>query len=112
MIMPTIINDETAKVFIENLRQKKFMVCFMTYSHNRDSGIMIDIASTRYFAEDRFSISCRGTGYLDYMALEDFPEKFESIVKKYVHSFIECQEPAIKPEKPEQSPQKKPLTKL
>lgn len=97
MVTPTLINDETAKVFIDNLKQKKFMICFMTYSHNRDAEIMIDIASTRYFAEDRFSISCRGTGYLDYMALEDFPDKFESIVKKYVHSFIECQEPVIKP---------------
>lgn len=94
MIKPVMIDDETAHYFLYNLSQKKFMVCFMYYDFGRENkpeDLCIDIAKTKYLGNGRFSINCRGTGYLDNAIFEYRNEI--SWIKKYVHSFIECEEP-------------------
>ena len=97
MVTPTLINDETAKVFLENLKQKRFMVCFVYYDFGREQkpeDICLDIAKTSYRDDGRFGIQCRGTGYMDYIDFE-YGKQIE-VIKMIIHSFIECDEPVIK----------------
>jgi len=96
MVAPILINDETAKVFLENIKQKKFMVCFVYYDFGREQkpeDICLDIAKTLYRDHGRFGIQCRGTGYMDYIDFE-YGKQLE-VIKMSIHSFIECEEPVI-----------------
>ncbi len=113
MITPITINDQTAKDFLGNLKQKKFMICFVYYDFGREQNpedICIDIAKTAYREGGRFGIQCRGTGYMDYIDFE-YGKQIE-VIKKCIHSFIVCEEPVIKPGNAQQQVQADPTDSL
>ena len=98
MIEPVLIDDETVYIFIDNLKKRKFMICFVYYDFGRQKktgDLCIDIAKTNYYYEKEgsFSIGCRGTGYLDHTDLE-YGNIIE-VIKSSIHSFIECEKPEV-----------------
>lgn len=93
---PIIINEKTAKRFLKNLQNKKFMVCFVYYRWDYGDGTqrtLIDVAKVRYSEGGKFHISANGSGYMDYIDFE-YADSLKCILH-VVHSFIECKEPVL-----------------
>jgi hypothetical protein len=94
----TKINDKTAKIFLKNLKEKKHMICYVYFNLNFDGEAIkeIDIAQTYYDDKGNFSINSRGIVYLYYYLA--FKENKISTIKKIIktiHSFLECEKPAV-----------------
>lgn len=87
-----IITEETAKQFIENLKNKVEMVCFCFYDFPYGDGLVkrkVDIAKTNYCNNSGWHISCRGVIYLDSIDWEELTsdERGKLIINE-VYSFI------------------------
>jgi hypothetical protein len=96
LIKPVEINEKTAPEFLKNLQNKVFMVCFVYYEFrfDDDKRTYIDVAKTKYTKNGGWTIGCRGNTYLDNM-LDEPDEWFIEAIIKYVHSYIECEEPKL-----------------
>jgi midasin (ATPase involved in ribosome maturation) len=96
----TKIDKKTAKIFLNNLKEKKHMICYVYFNLNFDGEAIkeIDIAQTYYDDKGNFYINSRGQGYLDYLAFEyckPFKEGEIDIIIKTIHSFLECEDPGL-----------------
>jgi hypothetical protein len=95
----TKINKKTAKIFLNNLKQKKYMICYVYFNlkFGDEEWKFLDIAKTQYDDKGNFYINSRGQGYLDYLAFEfkPFKEKKIDLIIKTIHSFLECEEPGL-----------------
>jgi hypothetical protein len=92
----TKINDKTAKIFLKNLKEKKHMICYVYFNlkfGNKECKFL-DIAKTQYDNKGNFYINSRGQGYLNYLDLNFVNKKIDIIIKS-IHSFLECEKPAV-----------------
>ena len=88
------LTEKSIDKFRENINNKIYMVCWCYYSFRDDTKQMLDICRTRY-GKYEWALVVRGMSYFSLFEDESIDDCSLEGLQKYIHSFLEVEEPII-----------------
>ena len=99
-----ILDEKSIDKFKENINNKIYMVVWCYYEFYTDTTKqMLDIAKTRY-GKYEWAIGVRGCSYFSLFSDQSIDDCSLEGLQKYIHSFLEVNEPKISETVPPQNP--------